>query len=240
MLDGRQHFVYARNMNDTDIEDRLAALTAAIADRTRARMLCLLLDGRAYTATELSAAVDVAASTASSHLARLLEQQLIACVKQGRYRFYRLAGKPVADVLETLMALAGVERPVVKSTTPTSLRFARTCYDHMAGELAVLLHNRLFELAWLSGDNDYQLSSQGKIALEQLGVDCSLPSSRRRFACSCLDWSERKAHLGGALGAALLTAFEKRGWLQRQLDSRALQLTPAGKKALITYFNTFI
>ncbi|WP_337263906.1 MULTISPECIES: ArsR/SmtB family transcription factor [unclassified Serratia (in: enterobacteria)] len=223
-------------MNDTDIEDRLAALTAAIADRTRARMLCLLMDGRAYTATELSAAVDVAASTASSHLARLQEQRLIACVKQGRYRFYRLASQAVAEVLETLMALAGVERPVVKSTTPTSLRFARTCYDHMAGEVAVLLHNRLFELAWLSGDNDYQLSSQGQAALAQLGIDCSPATSRRRFACGCLDWSERKAHLGGALGAALLAAFEKRGWVQRQLDSRALQLTAAGKKALNAHF----
>ncbi|MFZ1873060.1 MAG: helix-turn-helix transcriptional regulator [Chania sp.] len=223
-------------MNDIDIEDRLAALTAAIADPTRARMLCLLMDGRAYTATELSAAVDVAASTASNHLARLLEQRLIACVKQGRHRFYRLAGQPVADVLETLMALAGVEQPVVKSTTPSSLRFARTCYDHMAGEVAVLLHNRLFELAWLSGDGDYQLSNQGQAALAQLGIDCSPVLSRRRFACGCLDWSERKAHLGGALGAALLAAFERRGWIQRQLDSRALQLTAAGKKALIAHF----
>ncbi|OMQ25770.1 ArsR/SmtB family transcription factor [Serratia oryzae] len=223
-------------MNDTDIEDRLTALTAAIADRTRARMLCLLMDGRAYTATELSAAVDVAASTASSHLARLQEQRLIACVKQGRYRFYRLASQAVAEVLETLMALAGVEQPVVKSTTPTSLRFARTCYDHMAGEVAVLLHNRLFELAWLNGDNDYQLSNQGQEALAQLGINCSPASSRRRFACGCLDWSERKAHLGGALGAALLAAFEKRGWVQRQLDSRALQLTAAGKKALNAHF----
>ncbi|AHG21796.1 ArsR family transcriptional regulator [Chania multitudinisentens RB-25] len=227
-------------MHDNDIEIRLAALTAAIADRTRARMLCLLMDGRAYTATELSAAVDVAASTASSHLARLQEQQLVSCVKQGRYRFYRLASQPVAEVLETLMALTGVERPTVKSTTPISLRFARTCYDHMAGELAVLLHNRLFELAWLTGDNDYQLSNQGQLALAQLGVNCSPAPSRRRFACGCLDWSERKAHLGGALGAALLAAFEKRGWLQRQLDSRALQLTAAGKKALNTHFALFV
>ncbi|MFC0229343.1 ArsR/SmtB family transcription factor [Serratia aquatilis] len=223
-------------MNDTPLEDRLATLTAAIADRTRARMLCLLMDGRAYTATELSAAVDVAASTASSHLSRLQEQNLIACVKQGRYRFYRLAGKPVADALEMLMALAGEERPKVKSTTPDALRFARTCYDHIAGEIAVQLHHRLLELGWLEGENDYQLSNQGLAALTQLGIDCSAPPSRRRFACDCLDWSERKAHLGGALGAAMLTAFERRGWLWRQLDSRALQLTPAGVKALKLHF----
>ena len=93
-------------MYNIEIEDRLAALSAAIADRTRARMLCLLMDGRAYTATELSAAVEVAPSTASAHLAKLLEQQLIACVKQGRYRYFRLAGQPVAAALEGLMALA--------------------------------------------------------------------------------------------------------------------------------------
>lgn len=223
-------------MNNNPLEDRLAALTAAIADRTRARMLCLLMDGRAYTATELSAAVDVAASTASSHIARLLEQNLVTCVKQGRNRFYRLAGKPVADMLETLMTLAGVERPAVKSSAPLSLRFARTCYDHMAGEVAVQLHHRLLELAWLTGERDYQLNEQGRTALTRLGVDCSPMPTRRRFACDCLDWSERKAHLGGALGAALLTTFEKRGWVRRHLDSRELQLTAAGKKMLKTHF----
>ncbi|QJW56755.1 hypothetical protein HL670_03652 [Serratia plymuthica] len=224
-------------MNDIDIEDRLAALTAAIADRTRARMLCLLMDGRAYTATELSAAVDVAASTASGHLARLQEQRLIACVKQGRYRYFRLAGQPVADVLETLMALAGVERPAVKSTTPTSLQFARTCYDHMAGEVAVKLHDRLHQLAWLVGEEDYRLSDAGRAALTRLGVDCTPAPSRRRFACGCLDWSERKAHLGGALGAAVLNAFIERGWIRRRLDSRELQLTATGKNALKAHFD---
>jgi len=223
-------------MNNIDIEDRLAALTAAIADRSRARMLCLLMDGRAYTATELSAAVDVAASTASGHLARLQEQRLIVCVKQGRYRYFRLTGPAVAAALETLMALAGVERPVVKSTTPTSLQFARTCYDHMAGEVAVKLHDRLHQLAWLEGDEDYRLTNAGLNALTRLGIDCSTAFSRRRFACGCLDWSERKAHLGGALGAAVLSAFIDRGWIRRQLESRELQLTPAGKKALTAHF----
>ncbi|MBB1580601.1 helix-turn-helix transcriptional regulator [Serratia sp. OS31] len=224
-------------MNNIDIEDRLAALSGAIADRTRACMLCLLMDGRAYTATELSAAVDVAASTASGHLARLQEQRLIACVKQGRYRYFRLAGPAVATALETLMALAGVEKPVVKSTTPTSLQFARTCYDHLAGEIAIKLHERLHQLTWLEGEEDYRLSEAGLTALTRLGVDCSPAPSRRRFACGCLDWSERKAHLGGALGAALLTTFISRGWIKRQLESRELQLTASGKKALKAHFD---
>lgn len=162
-------------MHNIDLEDRLAALSAAIADRTRARMLCLLMDGRAYTATELSAAVEVAPSTASAHLAKLLEQRLIACVKQGRYRYFRLAGQPVAEALEGLMALAGVPRPSVKSSTPTTLQYARTCYDHMAGEVAVKLHDRLHALNWLSGEEDYRLSDAGQAALARLGVDCSPP-----------------------------------------------------------------
>ncbi len=223
-------------MNNIDIEDRLTALTAAIADRSRARMLCLLMDGRAYTATELSAATDVAASTASGHLARLQEQRLIVCVRQGRYRYFRLAGPAVAAALETLMALAGVETPTVKSSTPTSLQFARTCYDHMAGEVAVKLHDRLHQLRWLEGEADYRLTQTGLTELTRLGIDCSAAPSRRRFACGCLDWSERKAHLGGALGAAVLSAFIDRGWIRRQLESRELQLTPAGKKALTAHF----
>ena len=162
-------------MHNIDIEDRLAALSAAIADRTRARMLCLLMDGRAYTATELSAAVEVAPSTASAHLAKLLEQRLIACVKQGRYRYFRLAGQPVAEALEGLMALAGVPRPSAKSSTPTTLQYARTCYDHMAGEVAVKLHDRLHALNWLSGEEDYRLSDVGQASLARLGVDCSPP-----------------------------------------------------------------
>ncbi|MGP3216197.1 ArsR/SmtB family transcription factor [Serratia bockelmannii] len=193
-------------MHNIDIEDRLAALSAAIADRTRARMLCLLMDGRAYTATELSAAVEVAPSTASAHLAKLLEQRLIACVKQGRYRYFRLAGQPVADALEGLMALAGVPRPSVKSSTPTTLQYARTCYDHMAGEVAVKLHDRLHALNWLAGEEDYRLSDAGQAALTRLG-------------------------------AALLAAFIQRGWILRRLDSRELQLTPAGKKALAAHFD---
>jgi hypothetical protein len=143
----------------------------------------------------------------------------------------------VADALEGLMALAGVPRPSVKSSTPTTLQYARTCYDHMAGEVAVKLHDRLHALNWLAGEEDYRLSDAGQAALTRLGVDCSPAPTRRRFACGCLDWSERRSHLGGALGAALLAAFIQRGWILRRLDSRELQLTPAGKKALAAHFD---
>lgn len=223
-------------MDNTSIEHRLAALAAAMADKTRTRMLCLLMDGRAYTATEMSAAVDVAASTTSAHLARLMEQHLITCVKQGRYRYFRLAGTPVAQLLESLMVMAGVERPVVKSSTPDALQFARTCYDHMAGDVAVKLHDSLFAAGWLSGEQEYQLSDTGREMLTALGVDCCSPPSRRYFACSCLDWSERKAHIGGALGAALLATFERKAWVLRHLDSRQLSVMAKGKTALSRHF----
>ena len=220
-----------------DIEERLAALAAAMADKTRTRMLCLLMDGRAYTATEMSAAVDIAASTTSAHLAKLMEQNLIGCVKQGRYRYFRLASLEVAQLLESLMAMAGVERPEVKSSTPGALQFARTCYDHMAGDVAVKLHDGLFSAGWLSGDQYYQLSESGREKLTALGVDCRQPASRRHFACSCLDWSERKSHLGGALGAALLVTFAHKEWVLRHLDSRQLSVTAKGKIALARHFS---
>jgi DNA-binding transcriptional ArsR family regulator len=222
-------------MDGTLIEHRLAALAAAIADKARARMLCALMDGRAYTATELSTVAEVAASTASSHLARLSKQQLIACVQQGRHRYFRIASRQVAEALETLMGLAGADKVTVRSSTPSHLRFARTCYDHMAGEVAVALHDRLMELGWLDCES-YALSADGKAELSRFGVDCNPSASRRRFACACLDWSERHAHLGGQLGAALLQAFEQQGWVRRQLDGRELQLTLQGKRALAERF----
>jgi DNA-binding transcriptional ArsR family regulator len=224
-----------RNMGDALIEHRLASLAAAIADKARARMLCALMDGRAYTATELSTVAEVAASTASSHLARLTEQQLIVCVQQGRHRYFRIASREVAAALEALMGLAGADKAAIRSHTPAHLRFARTCYDHMAGEMAVALHDRLVELGWLDGDS-YALNADGKTGLSRFGVDCNPSASRRRFACACLDWSERRAHLGGQLGASLLQAFEQQGWVRWQLDGRELQLTLQGKRALAERF----
>ncbi|MCP9758684.1 transcriptional regulator [Aquitalea sp. S1-19] len=218
-------------MNDDFLESRLAAVAAAVADKTRATMLCALMDGRAYTATELSVVADVAASTASSHLARLLEQHLIDCVPQGRHRYFRIASRQVAEALEALMGLVGSDKATIRSKTPDNLRFARTCYDHMAGEVAVALHDRFIGLGWLHSES-YHLSDDGKLQLSSFGVNCEPSASRRRFACACLDWSERQSHLGGQLGAALLQAFERQRWVIRQLDSRELLLTANGRKAL--------
>jgi DNA-binding transcriptional ArsR family regulator len=220
-------------MNPQDsLELGLAQVAAAIADGSRARMLSALMDGRAWTATELSTVAEVAASTASSHLARLQGQGLTACVQQGKHRYYRIASPEVAMVVEQLMGLAA--QGPLQSKTPARLRFARTCYDHLAGELGVRLHEGLLAQGWLTSSGD-ALTPEGERRFSQLGIDC-VPSGRRHFACPCLDWSERRMHLGGQLGARLLTHLLDKGALVRVLDSRELTLTTGGQRLLQRQF----
>lgn len=222
---------------------RLSAVAAAIAEPARARMLCSLMDGHARTNTELAVLAEVSPSTASVHLGKLKEQQLVVVLAQGKHRYYSLAGLDVAAALEALMRIAGpmsAPAPFVPST-PDRLRHARTCYDHMAGTVAVRLHDRMVHQDWLSQaaqeGGDYQLTAQGNIAMQELGLDVALAaSSRRRFACACLDWSERRPHLGGALGAALLQRLLKKGWIERDLDSRALGITRSGQQGFKRVF----
>ena len=216
----------------------LSSVAAAIADPARARMLCLLLDGRARTATELAAAADIGASTASSHFQRLREQGLVDMAVQGKHRYYRLANGEVGHALEALLVVAGTERAPFKPSTPSALREARTCYDHMAGTLAVRIHDAMVARRWLAEDGrDYVLTSLGEASLAQLGVDAAAARQRRRrFACACLDWSERRSHLGGALGAALLDAQMQRGWITKDLDSRALCVTRKGARQFPAFF----
>lgn len=196
-------------------------------------MLCLLLDGHARTGTELATVAGVSASTASVHLAKLAQRRLVKVVPQGRHRYYSLHDAHVAAALEALTVVAGGPRAGFVPRTPERLRVARTCYDHMAGTLAVRLHDSLFAQRWLSrGDNGYDVTRAGIEGLRGLGVDVDAArTSRRRFACACLDWSERRPHLAGALGAGVLQAVLDRKWIVRDLDSRALQVTRAGHRA---------
>ena len=218
-------------------DPRLSRLAAAIAEPARTRMLCSLLDGRARTSTELAIVGGVTPSTASVHLARLTGEQLVRTDSQGRHRYHRLAGPDVARALEALMAVAGGARDRFTPNTPSRLRTARTCYDHMAGEVAVSLHDRLRELRWLASDappdGSYDLTREGETRLGALGIDLETARARRRrFAYSCIDWSERKPHVGGALGAALLAWAVRRRWVVPELDSRALSVTPLGRREL--------
>jgi len=230
-------------MDDTTASDfQLARLAGAIAEPARARMLNCLMDGHARTATELATVAEVAPSTASAHLARLKEERLVEVLVQGKHRYFRLASDDVAAALESLMVVAGAPRPttaVFQPNTPSRLRSARTCYDHMAGTAGVALHDRLHAQGWLSGlaSGSYELTSDGAIALESLGVEVdAVRRSRRRFACACLDWSERRPHLGGALGAAWLQLSLRRGWVRQALDGRALTLTPKAQREMPELF----
>ena len=227
------------NVESEDVS--LSRIAAAIAEPARARMLCCLMDGHARTATELAIVANVSPSTASVHLTRLKEQRLVNVNAQGRHRYYSLERASVAAAIEALLVVAGGRRERFVPNTPTRLRAARTCYDHMAGAVAVSLHDRLLHLGWLrtsSADRDaYDLSERGAKELQALGVDvASTRALRRRFACSCIDWSERRPHIGGALGAALLKVALKRKWVVQDLDSRVLSVTRTGRREMRARF----
>ncbi|ROO34520.1 ArsR/SmtB family transcription factor [Pseudomonas sp. 7SR1] len=217
----------------------VSQVAAAIAEPARTRMLCSLMDGHARTSTELASIAEVSASTASAHLAKLKELALVRLHVQGRHRYYSLADKRVAQALEALMVIGQNAAPAFVPRTPDRLQFARTCYDHMAGTLAVRLHDRMLEAGWLVDveGQAYRLSESGEALFQALGIDAqALATQRRRFACPCLDWSMRRPHLGGALGAALLQMALKRQWLSQDLDSRALGLTAIGRKEMARRF----
>ena len=220
-------------------EVSLAEVAGAIADQARSRMLCSLLDGRARTATELAAVADVTASMASNHFSRLREHGLVEQIVQGRHRYYRLANSRVARALESLLSITEQRVSPFQPSTPAALRHARTCYDHCAGEVAVRFHDVLLQAGCIeSQGRDYVITDHGVQSLIELGVDVdAIKGQRRRLAYPCMDWSERAPHIGGALGAALLDLMLKRGWVTRQLDSRALNVTAKGRAALAKAFS---
>ena len=225
------------------VDAAVSTIAAAIGEPARARILYCLVDGHARTSTELSVVADVSPSTTSVHLDRLRAAQLVKVRAQGKHRLYSLAGPEVARALEGLSVVAGCgPRDNFVPSTPSRLRVARTCYDHMAGTLGVLLHDRFRALGWLSSgskgrDKAYNLTMDGTRALQSLGIEIEATRRlRRRFAYGCLDWSERRPHLGGALGAALLKVALKRNWVIQDLDSRALGVTNLGRREMLTRF----
>lgn len=225
-----------------DLQDLLAGVASAIGQPARARMLSCLMDGRARTSTELALVAGVGPSTASAHLTRLESAGLVRARVQGRHRYYQLSDSGAAEALERLSVLAGGRRTTPALSIPARLRAARTCYDHLAGTLGVALHDRLRALGWMvpasGGRPDaYDLSERGAEALEALGVDVQgARARRRRFAYACLDWSERCSHLGGALGAALLTLALERRWLAREREGRAVHVTELGRRDMLRHF----
>ena len=221
------------------VDVAVSGIAAAIGEPARARMLYSLVDGHARTSTELAMLAGVSPSSASAHLHRLKTAHLVKVFIQGKHRYYSLEGPQVAGALEGLSVLAGVPRGRFVPSTPSRLRAARTCYDHLAGALGVSLHDRFQALGWLSAD--YGLTLEGTKAFAALGIDLDATRTlRRRFAYACLDWSERRPHIGGALGAALLQIALKRKWVLQDLDSRALSVTSLGRREILTRFGLHV
>jgi DNA-binding transcriptional ArsR family regulator len=227
-------------------DEAVSSIATAIGEPARTRMLLCLVDGLARTSTELAVIGEVSPPTASVHLNRLKAEGLVSVQVQGRHRYYSLAGPNVARALECLSILAGDSRTVFIPKTPERLRAARTCYDHAAGAVAVLLHDRLMALRWTQrvvhkSGSSYELTPMGSEMLQALGVDIEATRAlRRRFAYGCMDWSERRPHIGGALGAALLNLLLKKRWVSRDLDSRALSVTALGRREIQNQFGMTI
>ena len=214
----------------TDAPD-LAGLAALIADPARARMLTAVMSGKALTATELALEAGVAASTASTHLAKLAAGQILAIEKQGRHRYFRLFDAEVAEMLEGLMEIASRRGPR-RRTGPAdpALRVARVCYDHLAGERGVWLLDQLRDRNLI---DDLALAPSAAPFFARLGIDvASLSKSRRPLCRPCLDWSERRHHLGGALGAAILDRIFTLRWARRDLASRVVVFSPSGERSM--------
>lgn len=199
-------------------------------------MLMALMDGRALTATELAAESEIAASTASGHLSQLVAGGILDTVKQGRHRYFRLRDAEVAAAIETLMGLSARAHGARYGPSDIALRHARVCYDHLAGHCGVRLLRRLCDEAYLTADDaGLRLTERGHAWCQAIGVDTAPWQGGRRAACRyCLDWSERRMHLAGALGAALLQRLLDLGHLQRQSQGRALRINAAGERFIDT------
>ena len=218
----------------------IAAIGALLGDPARANMLTALLAGQALTAGELAREAGVTAQTASSHLARLEAGGLLTQRKQGRHRYYALSGEDVAGVMEALMGLAARTGHTRVRTGPKepALRQARVCYDHLAGDLGVAMLDSLTHRGMIVGSGEtLVLTAQGETFMTALGLDLpALTTSRRPLCKGCLDWSVRRTHLAGALGAALLKRFFALGWAAREPDSRIVAFSPRGLDAFRQIF----
>jgi DNA-binding transcriptional ArsR family regulator len=253
------------NYDDARPFPGLSRIGALLADPGRAAMLWALMDGTARPAGELTMIAGISPSAASGHFARLIESGLLALEVSGRHRYYRIATPDIAMAIEAIANLAQASAPLREpvephrqaprpaSAVPLDMRYARTCYDHLAGELAVRLFERMLASEWLEvvqvilhgtapdsarpGPTSLDATARGIDAFSRLGIDLDKQKARRRrFACTCIDWSERRPHLGGALGAAFLDACREHGWLETTSRRRILRVTPSGERHFAQVF----
>lgn len=217
----------------------IVKIAALIGDHARAEVLTALMGGRALTATELAQTANVTKQTISSHLAKLVDAGLLAVEAQGRHRYFRLADDDVAHLLESLMGVASRAGSLRLRSSPRepAMRRARVCYDHLAGELGVFVFDSLRQHRALElGADGLELTAAGSALFGRLGIDADAVRAQRRVFCrTCLDWSERRHHLAGALGAALLARMVALGWAARDKSSRVVRFSAQGEASLRDY-----
>jgi DNA-binding transcriptional ArsR family regulator len=218
----------------------IARIATLLADPARARILWALIDGTTRPASELAYAANISAQSASGHLAKLLGGGLLTCEAQGRHRYFRLHNPEVASLLEGMASLGAAgkprapRKPLPSASTPVQFLQARTCYGHLAGEMAVKVLAAMLESKWLVAEGrDLSVTKVGAVRLKALGIDVqAVQQPRRVFARACVDLTERRPHLSGVLGDALLDAFVDKGWVLRQRRSRIVTITPKGNDGL--------
>jgi len=228
-------------MDDATELPRVAGL---LADPARAKILWSLIDGTTRPAGELAYCANISAQSASGHLAKLVRGGLLAAEVQGRHRYFKIASAEVASMIEAMASLGVASRPrsplppLLSPGVPVQFLHCRTCYGHLAGETAVKVLEGMLKSRWLAAKGrDFQVTALGEQKLAALGVDLAeARRSRRTFARACVDLTERRAHLGGALGDALLQLYVSRGWIQRQRRSRVVSITPKGRENFKSLF----
>jgi DNA-binding transcriptional ArsR family regulator/predicted transcriptional regulator len=215
----------------------LVEVAALVGDTARATMLAALMGGQALTSSELACAAHISRATASEHLSKLTKARLLTVAQRRRNRYYRIASPLVANMLESIKAVAAIEVPPrhqPRSPQDEALRFARTCYDHLAGRLGVAVADALVARRYLVlSEEGGEVTPAGKRFLTDFGAQLTANSRSRRIFCrACLDWSERRYHVAGLVGAEILRCYHDKGWLVRHRNSRAVTVTPSGRKGL--------
>lgn len=210
-------------------------IASLVGDPTRAAILWTLLDGKAFTSSELAAMVDTSPQNISMHLAKLVQGRLLSVESQGRHKYFKYASKEIAYGIESLATLAGPLRSRSEALNPKSpIRYCRTCYDHLAGHIGVAITQSLVKQRIIEENKDeFKLSHKGEKWFHQLGIPVEeLKDQRRSFLRPCLDWSERKPHMAGALAAALLNHMLSSDWIRRTKNSRVVVITGKGRKEM--------
>lgn len=223
------------------MEEQIVTVSSLIGDPVRAKILWFLLDGKAYTATELAIMTATSPQNISMHVAKLVNANFLKVAAQGRHKYYTFARDEVAYVIEAMSNLipAGMTGGKKDETDISPIKYCRTCYDHLAGKVGVTLTEKLLETKLIRHDGDeFSTTKKGNEFFKKLEIDAdSLRGGRRFFAKPCLDWSERKYHMAGALGAALLDKMLANDWIRKTRESRAVIVTGKGQKAFLEYFS---